>query len=104
MDQIRLDWEEDAAVCIVMASGGYPQGYETGFPIEGVGAAEQLDRVVVFHAGTKKAGETVLTAGGRVLGVTAKGQDLEQAIEKAYEAVGEISFPRQHYRKDIGVK
>ncbi len=94
------------AVCVVMASGGYPDEYETGKKITGLDAIQRLDDVVVFHAGTKKLGAEIVTSGGRVLGVTALGfgQDLETTIEKAYQTAGNISFEGAHYRRDIGQK
>jgi len=94
-----------AAACVVMASGGYPASYQKGFPIEGLDAAAAMNDVVVFHAGTRRddAGQT-LTAGGRVLGVTAVGDDLAEALDKAYRAVDVIHFEGAQYRRDIGQK
>ncbi|MCX7745673.1 MAG: phosphoribosylamine--glycine ligase [Clostridia bacterium] len=104
LDQISIEWDENAAVCVVMASGGYPGQYETGLEINGIEDAEHDANIVVFHAGTKKESGKFLTSGGRVLGVTALESDLDKAIKKAYEGVGKISFRDAHYRKDIGVK
>ncbi len=104
LGDITVEWEDNAAVCVVMASGGYPKKYETGFAISGLDAAEADPDLTVFHAGTKLDGDTFLTAGGRVLGVTAVASDLETAIAKAYEGVAKISFEGAHYRKDIGRK
>jgi phosphoribosylamine--glycine ligase len=90
-----------AAVCVVLASGGYPGPYQAGAPIDGVEAAEATG-AVVFHAGTAQRDGRLVTAGGRVLGVTAAGDDLAGAIEAAYEAVGRIRFEGVHFRRDIG--
>ncbi|MBR5236139.1 MAG: phosphoribosylamine--glycine ligase [Clostridia bacterium] len=104
LDEVDICWADNAAVCVVMASGGYPKAYEKGLPISGIDAAEQDEAISVFHAGTVKQGEEFLTAGGRVLGVTAVGENLDGAIKKAYEAVGKIHFDKMHYRRDIGIK
>ncbi len=99
-----VSWRPEAAVCVVMASGGYPGEYETGKPISGIAAAEKLEGVTVFHAGTALRDGQLVTAGGRVLGVTAIGADIRAAIGRAYEAVGKICFDGMHFRKDIGKK
>jgi len=91
-----------AAVCVVLASGGYPGEYATGKPISGVEAAQAIPGVVVFHAGTTMRDGRLLTAGGRVLGVTALGRTIGSAIAQAYEAVSKIHFDGMHYRSDIG--
>jgi phosphoribosylamine--glycine ligase len=101
----RLDvpppqWDPRAAVCVVMASGGYPDQYPTGLPITGL--ERPFADGVVFQAGTARRGDQVVTAGGRVLGVTALAPDLPQAIRRAYEQVGRLSFEGEHYRRDIG--
>ena len=88
----------------MLASGGYPDTYDTGHVIHGVDAAEALPGVNVFHSGTAKRGSEIVTAGGRVLTVVASGADYRSAIGSAYDAVGHISFDRMHYRKDIGAK
>ena len=98
---ITADWRENAAVCVVIASGGYPGKYQKGFSINGLEEAKKLDNVVVFHAGTAFKDNNFVTNGGRVLGVTALGNDIREAKEKAYEAVGKIRFEGMHYRKDI---
>ena len=101
LDQMDIRWKPGASCCIVLASGGYPVKYQSGYPISGLEAAGKL--ATVFHAGTKLGEDgTVLTAGGRVLGVTAVGGDLEEAIEKAYAACKPISFQDMHFRTDIG--
>ena len=104
LDEIEIEWYDNAAVCVVMASGGYPLKYEKGYPIEGLDEACKADNITVFHAGTKKDGGKLVTAGGRVLGVTATAPDLDSAIRDAYAAVEKISFKDAHYRKDIGIK
>ncbi len=104
LDTVALQWKPESAVCVVMASGGYPEAYKKGYPIQGLEAAEQVETVTVFHAGTKRDGDAVVTAGGRVLGVTALGIDMEQARQRAYEAVSRIRFRDAHWRTDIGIK
>ena len=103
LDQVELGFEDNAAVCVVLASDGYPEKYEKGFPISGLEAFDGKKDYFVFHAGTKK-GENrqILTNGGRVLGVTATGKDLKEARRKAYEATGWISFENKYMRTDIG--
>jgi len=95
-------WPPVASVCVAIASGGYPGKYTTGLPIRGVEAAAARRGVQVFHAGTATQDGRLVTAGGRVLGVTAVGDNLDSAIAAAYGAVGEISFEGMHYRTDIG--
>lgn len=104
LEEITLRWKPRYAVCVVIASGGYPGKYQTGFPIEGLEEAAQVPECVVFHAGTHLDGNRVVTAGGRVLGVTAVGDTLAQARGRAYEAVRCIRFEYMHYRTDIGIK
>ena len=94
-------WSGDASVCVVMASGGYPGTYEVGKRIDGLDEAGAVEGVKVFHAGTTRRDDVYYTAGGRVLGVTARGASLETAVARAYEACGKISFEGAHYRKDI---
>jgi phosphoribosylamine--glycine ligase len=91
-------------VGVVLASGGYPDTYDTGKVISGLATAEALQDVNVFHSGTAKRGADIVTAGGRVLTVVGTGPDYRRAINRAYEAVGHINFDRMHYRKDIGAK
>ncbi len=100
---INIEWDDGACVCVVMASGGYPKSYEKGYKIDGIKQAESLG-AIVFHAGTKTEGMDILTNGGRVLGVTALGDNLDDAIEKAYKYVDVISFKDAHFRHDIGIK
>ena len=94
-------WSDDATVCVVLASRGYPDTPELGKVITGIDEAEKVEGVKVFHAGTRKENGAYVTSGGRVLGVTARGADLKTAVWRAYEAVGKISFEGMHYRKDI---
>ena len=100
----NLSWDPRACVCVVCASGGYPGDYAKGKEISGLATVEKLKDIVVFHAGTKKAGNKILTSGGRVLGVTGLGSTIEEAINKTYKAVSKINFEGMHYRKDIGAK
>lgn len=104
LDEVSLRWKPRCAVCVVIASGGYPGKYETGYPIEGLAEASQVPECIVFHAGTRKEGDKVVTAGGRVLGVTALGDTLAQARGRVYDAVRCIRFEYMHYRTDIGMK
>ena len=104
LDGMDVEWEQGACVCVVIASGGYPGPYQKGYEITGLKALQGRDDIIVFHAGTQlKDGKTV-TAGGRVLGVTAKAEDIAGAREKAYAAVEDIRFTGAHYRRDIGNK
>ena len=96
-----VEWSDKAAVCVVMASGGYPVSYKKGLPITGLKAAGEMKDVVVFHAGTREEDGKILTNGGRVLGVTAVADDIPSAQQKAYDAVEKIHFDGAHYRQDI---
>ena len=104
LSEITVEWEDNAAVCVVLASGGYPKEYKKGYEISGIDDAEALGDITVFHAGTAVKDGAFTTNGGRVLGVTAVGKDLDSAIRHAYEGVSKISFTDMHYRKDIGIK
>ena len=97
----RLEWSPEPATCIVLASGGYPGAFESGKPVTGIASVRNA---VVFQAGTRRDGDCVVTAGGRVLGVTASGADLASSILNAYAAVEKIHFEGMHYRKDIGAR
>ena len=99
----KLEWRRGASVCVVMASGGYPGKYAMSVPIRGIEDAEAAG-ATVFHAGTRAGKDGIETSGGRVLGVTAGGEDLRSAIELAYRAVGKIEFAGMHFRRDIGQK
>ncbi len=98
-----IEWDERAAVTVVLASGGYPDKYETGKPIRGLEASAKAKDVHVFHAGTRRENDTVVTAGGRVLAVTALGESVAAARARAYEAVSQIDFEGCHYRRDIAL-
>lgn len=102
LDQISLEFEDNAAVCVVLASEGYPESYEKGFVIHGLENFEDKEDFFVFHAGTKVSGNHVVTNGGRVLGVTATGVDLREAREKAYDATEWVQFDNKYKRNDIG--
>ena len=102
LDQVDLQFEDNAAVCVVLASEGYPVKYEKGFAIKGLENFKDREGYYVFHAGTKKAEEGIVTNGGRVLGVTAKGKDLKDARANAYEAIRMVEFDNKYYRSDIG--
>ena len=104
LDDARVRWEPKAAVCVVMASQGYPGSYESGKVIEGLDAVATMEDVHVFHAGTKKLEHLTVTSGGRVLGVTALGKDIANAKRRAYEAVDKIKFENAYWRRDIGDK
>ena len=101
---VDVRWADGACACVIEASGGYPQHYEKGYEISGLDEDGQYEGITVYHAGTKKVDGKYLTNGGRVLGITAKGSDLPQALEKAYAAVEHITFKNMHYRHDIGRK
>lgn len=101
LDQVSIEWEEGAAVCVVLASGGYPGAYQKGGLISGIEEVEQKN-ILLFHAGTEQKGEKWQTCGGRVLGVTATGPTIQKARTTAYQAVKQVSFAGMHYRTDIG--
>ena len=102
LDQIDLQFEDNAAVCVVLASQGYPVSYEKGFAIDGLERFEEAEGYYCFHAGTKQDGERIVTNGGRVLGITAKGADLKEARANAYKAAEWVSFDNKYMRSDIG--
>ena len=102
LDQIDLQFEENAAVCVVLASDGYPVNYEKGFVIHGLNEFKEKEGYYIFHAATGKTDAGIVTNGGRVLGVTAKGKDLKTARENAYAAVAQVGFKNKYYRHDIG--
>jgi phosphoribosylamine--glycine ligase len=104
LEGVKLEWHDKAAVCVVMASGGYPGPFEKGFEILGLDEAGKQDDLVVFHAGTASRDGKVITAGGRVLGVTGLGGNVAAAIERAYHGVAAISWSGAHFRTDIGRK
>jgi phosphoribosylamine--glycine ligase len=100
----EVEWTDDFAVCVILASAGYPDKYEKGKEIFGLEKVEQAEDVLVFHAGTKKEGKRVLTDGGRVIGVTAVDKNVEEAIHKAYASVDKIKFDGAQFRRDIGYR
>lgn len=102
LSDVDIQWSDETAACVVMASGGYPGAYQKGIEICGLDDQGQVDGAIVYHAGTVKKDGKFYTNGGRVLGVTAMGKDLEEALSKAYAAVERISFAGAHYRRDIG--
>ena len=104
LSRLKVQWDERPSVCVVMASGGYPGPYQKGKIISGLEEAAQVGDAFVFHAGTAFQGGKVVTSGGRVLGVTAVGKGIREAIAKAYEVVAKISWEGAHFRKDIGQK
>ena len=104
LDSMDIKWKNEAASCVIMASGGYPKKYITGLEINGLDKNGQVEDAFVYHAGTKLEDNRIVTAGGRVLGVTCTGKDLKSALCKSYKAVSKISFENAHYRKDIGNK
>jgi len=99
-----IEWEDNAAVCVVVASGGYPGKYQKGKVISGLERLEKMENIIAFHAGTKFQDDQVITSGGRVLGITAWDETISKAKEKAYKAVKEIYFEDMYYRKDIALK
>ena len=101
LDKINIEWTDDACVCVVMASGGYPESYEKGKEIT---IGDIADNILIFHAGTAIKDGKLVTSGGRVLGVTAMGKDIHEARAKAYEAVSKIHFDGAFFRRDIGIK
>lgn len=103
LSDLDIEWSDDACTCVVIASGGYPKSYPKGLEITGL-TNGQTDGVIVYHAGTAIKDNKLVTSGGRVLGVTALGNTIEDALKKSYEAVDKINFENKHYRTDIGQK
>ena len=104
LDRMDIEWLDNAAACVILASGGYPEDYKKGYEITGLEKLAGRDDIVVFHAGTAEKDGKIVTNGGRVLGVTGIGKDMTEAIEKAYEGVKLIDFKDKHFRTDIGKK
>ena len=102
LSETPLRWSHGASACVVASSAGYPGSYQVGFPVSGLSTAAQVPGVEVFHSGTSRVGSQILTGGGRVLGVSASGESLEQALSRAYQALAEIEFEGIYYRRDIG--
>lgn len=104
LSEIEIQWEDRACVCVVAASGGYPGSYRKGFEISGIDDVNKTPGMIVYHAGTKIENGKIVTSGGRVLGVSAMGDTLDDAIRAAYEGIAKIHFEGIHFRRDIGVK
>jgi phosphoribosylamine--glycine ligase len=102
LSETDMRWAQGASVCVIASSAGYPGSYKTGFPIAGLSAAARVPGVQVFHSGTARLGTQAVTAGGRVLGVSAVAESLEEALDRAYQAIAEIEFEGMYYRRDIG--
>jgi phosphoribosylamine--glycine ligase len=103
LDNMKIEWDQRAAVCVILTSAGYPLTFDTGKEIEGLDDLHRYDNLLVFHAGTTKIGDKFYTAGGRVIGLTVLGDTLQDAISQAYEFIEEIDFEDMHYRTDIGI-
>ncbi|MBU6390876.1 MAG: phosphoribosylamine--glycine ligase, partial [Planctomycetes bacterium] len=104
LEDVAIEWNDGVSICVVMASKGYPDRYEKGLPITGLETLKGLDNVQVFHAGTSMKDGKIVTDGGRVLGVTALGKDIQEAQKTVYDAIRKISFEGAHYRRDICAK
>ena len=104
LDAAKLKWKPGASVCVVAASGGYPGKFESGKEIRGLTDLTNNTGVKVLHAGTKKSGDAIVAAGGRVLGVTTSGDSLDTALARAYAAMEKIKFDGMHFRRDIGLR
>jgi phosphoribosylamine--glycine ligase len=102
LDQTELRWTGGASASVIASSAGYPGSYKTGFAITGLSSAARVPGVQVFHSGSARLGSQIVTAGGRVLGVTAAARSLEEALDRAYQAMAEIEFEGMYYRRDIG--
>ena len=100
--QTEMRWDPGASACVVTSSSGYPGSYKTGLPISGLSAAAKVPGVEIFHSGTTRVANQLVTSGGRVLGATASGDSIEEALARAYEALSEIHFEGMYYRHDIG--
>ncbi len=104
LNEIELTWDDRAVVCVVLASGGYPVTYKKGYEIHGLDKQKEKDNVIVFHAGTKLEQGKIKTNGGRVLGLSAYGKDIDQARDIAYKVVDDVDFKDKQFRTDIGIK
>lgn len=104
LDKIKVEWENNATVCVMLASGGYPESYNKGYKITGLDTIKNKKNIIVFHSGTKNKDGNIVTNGGRVLGVTGIGNDLDSAIKTSYKGVTLIDFYNKHFRNDIGIK
>ena len=104
LDNMNIEWYNNAAVCVILASGGYPVSYTKGYEITGLQKISEKKNMIVFHAGTDKKGGKIVTSGGRVLGITGIGDNIDEAIKTAYEGVEIVNFNQKHFRNDIGKK
>ncbi len=104
LDKLDIKWKDNAAACVILASGGYPESYEKGFTINGLDKCAKMDNIYIYHAGTAFKDCKFVTNGGRVLGVTGVGKNLDEAIKMAYKGVEFINFKNAHFRRDIGIK
>ncbi|KAI4453342.1 phosphoribosylamine--glycine ligase [Holotrichia oblita] len=104
LEQVDIQWSQGGSACVILASGGYPEAYQKGYPISGLDRLKDKEDVIAFHAGTLAKDGVTLTNGGRVLGVTAVAPTLDEAIKQAYQGVNVINFDKMHFRKDIGEK
>ncbi len=104
LDKLNIEWYDNAAVCVILASGGYPISYDKGYEISGLEEVSKKKDTIVFHSGTAKKDEKVVTSGGRVLGITGIGNTIDEAIKTAYESVELVDFNKKHFRTDIGKK
>ena len=104
LDNMNIEWYNNAAVCVILASGGYPVSYTKGYEITGLQKISEKKNMIVFHAGTDKKGGKIVTSGGRVLGITGIGDNIDEAIKTAYEGVEIVNFNQKHFRTDIGKK
>src|SRR6202041_386759 len=102
LNQTELRWAPGASACVIASSAGYPGSYRTGFPITGLRGGDRVPGARGVHSGSARIGSQIVTAGGRVLGVTAAAASLEQALDRAYQAMAEIEFEGMYYRRDIG--
>lgn len=104
LDKIDVQWYDNAAACVIVASGGYPESYQKGYEITGLDKCKEAENIYVYHAGTALKDGKFVTNGGRVLGITGVGKNLDEAIKTAYNGVGLVNFEKMHFRKDIGIK
>lgn len=104
LDNMNIEWYDNAAVCVILASGGYPVSYTKGYEITGLEKISEKKNMIVFHAGTEKKEGKIVTSGGRVLGITGIGNNIDEAIKTAYEGVEIVNFNQKHFRTDIGKK
>ena len=104
LDKLNIEWYDNAVVCVILASGGYPVSYDKGYEITGLEKISKKENIIVFHSGTAEKNGKIVTSGGRVLGITGIGDTIDEAIKTAYEGVEVINFNKKHFRTDIGKK